>query len=115
MQDTRRKKPNHIPPERRQIGVSAPAAQAAAAGWILSAFWDSLLFIGAPVTCILALFPLRRYWRAQEYSFLLLAFLTFGHHLPGLIRAYGDASCLRGVSTPVLVSAAPHLFNDALV
>jgi tetratricopeptide (TPR) repeat protein len=70
--------------------VSAPATQALPSDWILSAFWDSVLFIGAPVTCILALFPLRRYWHPQEYSFLLLAFFTFGHHLPGFIRAYGD-------------------------
>ena len=48
MYDTRRKKPRK----------AAPAGQAVASGWILSGFWDSVLFIGAPVTCILALFPL---------------------------------------------------------
>ncbi len=113
MHDTRRKKPHDTLPERRHSGVSAPAGQPAASGWILSAFWDSVLFIGAPVTCILALFPLSRYWRPQEYSFLLLAFFTFGHHLPGFIRAYGDRELFARYRLRFLL-APPLIFLTTL-
>ena len=77
-------------------------------GWIISAFWDCLLFIGAPLVCIAALFPIRRYWTAQEYSFLLLAFFTFGHHWPGFVRAYGDRGLFARYRARFLV--APPLF-----
>jgi len=112
--DTRRKKPRDTTPERRHIGVvPVPAGQAAASGWIVSAFWDSVLFIGAPVTCILALFPLRRYWSSQEYSFLLLAFFTFGHHLPGFIRTYGDRELFARYRLRFLL-APPLIFLTTL-
>ena len=66
------------------------AAAPPRARWILSAFWDSVLFIGAPVLCVVTLVPLRALWPSAAYSTFLLAFFTFGHHLPGFLRAYGD-------------------------
>ncbi len=72
-----------------------------------------MLFIGAPVTCVLALFPLRAYWRPQEYSFLLLAFFTFGHHLPGFIRAYGDRELFARYRLRFLL-APPLIFLTTL-
>ena len=80
----------------RPHGVSTgPAVQAASgklasAGWIISPFWDSTLFIAAPLVSIGILFPLKGFWSSQGYAAFLLGFLTFGHHLPGYIRAYGD-------------------------
>ena len=58
--------------------------------WILSPFRDSVLFIGAPLVCIAVLLPLRFFLDSRELAVLLLTFFTFGHHLPGFIRAYGD-------------------------
>ena len=68
----------------------SPAARAAPSAWIISPFWDSVLFIAAPLVSIGALFPLKGFWSSQGYATFLVAFLTFGHHLPGFIRAYGD-------------------------
>ena len=68
----------------------SPAARAAPSAWIISPFWDSVLFIAAPLVSIGVLFPLKAFWSSQDYAAFLLAFLTFGHHLPGFIRAYGD-------------------------
>jgi len=95
------------------VATAGAAPQAVSSGWIISPIWDSLLFIGAPVTCILALFPLRKYWQPQEYSFLLLAFLTFGHHLPGFIRAYGDRELLARYRLRFLL-APPLIFFTTL-
>ena len=54
-----------------------------------------MLFIGAPVVSIAILFPLRVFWESREYALFLLAFLTFGHHFPGFVRAYGDRELFR--------------------
>jgi tetratricopeptide (TPR) repeat protein len=111
--DSRHKERPNTPPKRLHTPVPATATQAVPSGWILSPFWDTVLFIGAPVTCILALFPLRRYWHPQEYSFLLLAFFTFGHHLPGFIRAYGDRELFRRYRLRFLL-APPLIFLTTL-
>jgi tetratricopeptide (TPR) repeat protein len=89
---------------------------AGSSGWIISPSWDSLLFIGAPLASIAVWFPLREYWSSQEYSFLLLAFFTFGHHLPGFIRAYGDRELFaryraRFLLAPPLIFLAMFWFN----
>ena len=68
----------------------SPSVRPTPSGWIISPFWDTVLFIAAPLLSIGALFPLKGLWSSQEYATFLLAFLTFGHHLPGFIRAYGD-------------------------
>lgn len=91
--------------------AKAVAQQQAPSKWIISPLLDSLLFIGAPATVIVALLPLARYWSPQDYSFLLLAFFTFGHHLPGFLRAYGDRELfnryrVRFLLAPPLMLAA---------
>lgn len=58
--------------------------------WIISPFWDATLFIASPLLVIAAFVPLRAWVRSEQLSLWLLAFFTFGHHLPGFLRAYGD-------------------------
>ncbi len=77
--------------------------------WILSPFWDGLLFIGAPVVCIVALLPLRSFLSSRELAVLLLTFFTFGHHLPGFIRAYGDRELFQRFRHRFLL-APPAIF-----
>jgi tetratricopeptide (TPR) repeat protein len=84
--------------------------------WILSPLWDSILFIGAPLICIAAFLPLRSAWGADNLSLFLLAFFTFGHHLPGFIRAYGDRELFaryrwRFLLAPPLILAATLWFS----
>ena len=91
--------------------MSAPAT--ARSRWILSSAWDSALFIGAPLLCILTLVPLRNLWPSAGYPAFLLAFFTFGHHLPGFIRAYGDRELFRQYRWRFLL-APPSVFICAL-
>jgi Tfp pilus assembly protein PilF/multidrug transporter EmrE-like cation transporter len=89
----------------------APAR--ARSGWILSSGWDMALFIGAPALCILTLVPMRSLWPSAAYSAFLLAFFTFGHHLPGFLRVYGDRELFRQYKWRFLI-APPLVFACAL-
>ena len=71
-------------------GSAAAGSSAARSGWILSPLWDSGLFIGAPLLCIAAFLPMRTVFSSRQIAVFLMAFFTFGHHLPGFMRAYGD-------------------------
>ena len=98
-------------------GGASVAERPAPSGWIISPFWDSVLFIGAPVVSIGILFPLRVFWESQQYALFLLAFLTFGHHFPGFVRAYGDHELFqrykwRFVLAPPLFFAAAYWFQE---
>ena len=108
------------PSSRKQTQGSAAPAQKrevtpspASAGWIVSAFWDSVLFIGAPLVAMISLLPLRAYWSSQQLSIFLLAFFTFGHHLPGFLRAYGDRELFARYRLRFLL-APPLLFATTL-
>src|SRR5205814_2017107 len=49
-----------------------------------------ILYVGTPLL-ILPLFTLAQArWRAQDIYLFVAAFGATGHHLPGMIRAYGD-------------------------
>ena len=91
--------------------AAAPAVTAS--GWILSPLWDSVLFIGAPALCIVTLLPLRALWTSQQLAIALLAFFTFGHHLPGFLRAYGDRELFLRYRWRFLL-APPIVFLTAL-
>ena len=59
--------------------------------WIISPFLDLSLLIATP----LAIFPLLTLLAHSRYSpeqiaLAVFAFASLGHHLPGLMRAYGD-------------------------
>jgi tetratricopeptide (TPR) repeat protein len=84
---------------------------AARSPWILSPFWDLALFIASPLLVIAAFVPLCAWVRSEQLSLWLLAFFTFGHHLPGFLRAYGDRDLFaryrwRFLLAPPLVFAA---------
>jgi tetratricopeptide (TPR) repeat protein len=90
-----------------------PAPARARSRWILSFGWDMALFIGAPALSILTLVPMRGLWSSAGYSAFLLAFFTFGHHLPGFLRAYGDRELFRQYRARFLI-APPLVFACAL-
>src|SRR2546427_536199 len=89
------------------------ARERARPGWILSPGWDLALFIGAPALSIVTLVPLRGLWSPAGYSAFLLAFFTFGHHLPGFLRVYGDRELFRQYNWRFLI-APPLVFACAL-
>ena len=58
--------------------------------WILDSWRDLILYVGTPLL-IIPLFTLAQArWSAQEIYLFVAAFGAMGHHLPGMIRAYGD-------------------------
>ena len=82
-------------------------------GWIISPFWDSFLFIGAPLVVIAAFLPLRGVMSSEQIAILSLAFFTFGHHFPTFLRAYGDDELFERFKWRFLL-APPILFATAM-
>src|SRR3954447_10638441 len=58
--------------------------------WILNRWRDLLLFVGTPALLIPIFTAAQRRWSAQDIFLFVGAFGAMGHHLPGMIRAYGD-------------------------
>jgi tetratricopeptide (TPR) repeat protein len=63
---------------------------AAPQGWIISRQWDFLFFIGTPLISLAALLLASNYFSSADIALFVLAFFAVGHHLPGLLRAYGE-------------------------
>jgi tetratricopeptide (TPR) repeat protein len=75
---------------RPQTVPAAPAVPAKSSMWILSSWRDLLLYVGTPLL-LLPMFALAQAkWSAQDIYIFVAAFGAMGHHLPGMIRAYGD-------------------------
>src|SRR6266487_841408 len=63
--------------------------------WILDSWRDLILYVGTPLL-IIPLFALAQArWSAQEIYLFVAAFGAMGHHLPGMIRAYGDRALFQ--------------------
>src|SRR2546423_6439099 len=78
--------------------------------WILDRWRDLLLFVGTPVLVIPIFTAAQARWSAQDIFLFVGAFGAMGHHLPGMIRAYGDPALfdrfkIRFVVAPVAVLA----------
>src|SRR2546421_12697928 len=84
--------------------------------WILSSWRDLILYVGTPLL-ILPLFTLAQArWRAQDIYLFVAAFGATGHHLPGMIRAYGDRALFerfrwRFIFAPIFLVAVCVAFT----
>src|SRR6201982_319119 len=73
-----------------------PAASApTAAGrkpnlWILDSWRDLLLYVCTPLLLVPMFIAAQGVWAAEDIYLFVAAFGAMGHHLPGMIRAYGD-------------------------
>lgn len=77
-------------PGRPKASKAAPPSR-----WILSSGLDLLLFIGTPALIVPVILLARgRFTTAQVYLFVA-SFGAVGHHLPGMMRAYGDGALFR--------------------
>jgi hypothetical protein len=74
---------------RLQTAPSEPAA-ARPKLWILSSWRDLILYVGTPFLLIPAFALAQAKWSPQDIYLFVAAFGAMGHHLPGMIRAYGD-------------------------
>ncbi|WP_010583992.1 tetratricopeptide repeat protein [Schlesneria paludicola] len=81
--------------------------------WILSSWWDQLLIVSTPLLVVPIVFLLASPWvgvQAETIAIVVTAFFALGHHLPGMIRAYGDQELfqrfrLRFILTPLTLIA----------
>jgi hypothetical protein len=96
---------------RRKQAPQATAAPAVAAKgasgfspWILNRWRDLLLFVGTPVLLIPIFSAAQARWSAQDIFLFVGAFGAMGHHLPGMIRAYGDRALFQRFRTRFIVA-----------
>jgi hypothetical protein len=72
---------------------SVPAAPVSASKpklWILDSWRDLALYVGTPLLLVPAFALAQARWSPQDIYLFVAAFGAMGHHLPGMIRAYGD-------------------------
>ena len=62
--------------------------------WIISRQWDLVFFIGTPLISLAVLLFASNYFSSADIALFVLAFFAVGHHLPGLMRAYGERELL---------------------
>ena len=72
--------------------------------WILDRWRDLLLFVGTPVLLIPIFTAAQARWSAQDIFLFVGAFGAMGHHLPGMIRAYGDRALFDRFKTRFIVA-----------
>ncbi len=87
--------------------------------WIIGAGWDLLLFIATPLIILPLLWVSRQVYSADSIFGFVAAFGATGHHLPGLMRAYGDRELFRRfrvrftvVPLLLLATTLPLLFTE---
>ena len=75
---------------RLQTAPPEPATASRPKLWILSSWRDLVLYVGTPLLLIPAFALAQAKWSPQDIYLFVAAFGAMGHHLPGMIRAYGD-------------------------
>ena len=75
---------------RPQSVPAVPAAGSRPQLWILDSWRDLILYVGTPLLLLPAFALAQARWSPQDIYLFVAAFGAMGHHLPGMIRAYGD-------------------------
>src|SRR5438128_10337514 len=83
--------------------------------WIVAPWQDLVLFVGTPLLIIPAFLAAQTRWRVEELSLFVASFGAIGHHLPGMLRAYGDRALFQRFRwrfrlAPVFLAATCLLF-----
>jgi tetratricopeptide (TPR) repeat protein/branched-subunit amino acid transport protein len=78
--------------------------------WILSSWRDLILYVGTPLLLVPMFALAQARWSAQDIYLFVAAFGAMGHHLPGMIRAYGDRALFerfrwRFIAAPMFLVA----------
>src|SRR6266704_155475 len=77
---------------------TVPAGLAAARKpnlWILDSWRDLILYVCTPLLIVPIFLGAQARWSAQDIYLFVAAFGAMGHHLPGMIRAYGDRALFQ--------------------
>ncbi len=102
---------------RPQTVPAVPAEAPKKTLWILNSWRDLILYVGTPLL-LLPIFALAQVrWRAQDIYLFVAAFGAMGHHLPGMIRAYGDRALFerfrwRFIIAPIFLLAVCVAFSS---
>src|SRR5213592_3957421 len=75
---------------RPQTVPAVPAAAPRTSLWILDSWRDLILYVGTPLLLLPVFAMAQARWSPQDIYLFVAAFGAMGHHLPGMIRAYGD-------------------------
>ena len=75
---------------RLQTVPPAPASAPKPRLWILDSWRDLILYVGTPLLLLPVFALAQSRWSPQDIYLFVAAFGAMGHHLPGMIRAYGD-------------------------
>jgi Flp pilus assembly protein TadD len=80
---------------RPQTVPAAPIAAPKKTLWILNSWRDLILYVGTPLLLVPMFLLAQARWSAQDIYLFVAAFGSMGHHLPGMIRAYGDRALFK--------------------
>ena len=77
---------------------SGDSRRASSGRWILNSWLDLLLFVSTPLLIVPLVLLIQAPWFGVEIATISVIVSTFGglgHHLPGMIRAYGDRDLFK--------------------
>src|ERR1700745_2243353 len=76
--------------------ASAPTAAGRKSNlWILDSWRDLVLYVCTPLLLVPMFIGAQGFWSAEDIYLFVAAFGAMGHHLPGMIRAYGDRALFQ--------------------
>src|SRR5213595_923231 len=101
---------------RAQTVPAAPVAAPKKTLWILNSWRDLVLYVGTPLFLVPMFLLAQTRWSAQDIYVFVAAFGAMGHHLPGMIRAYGDRALFdrfrwRFIFAPIFLLAVCVAFT----
>src|SRR5499426_1288918 len=84
--------------------------------WILDSWRDLVLYVCTPLFIVPIFLVAQSHWSAQDIYLFVAAFGAMGHHLPGMIRAYGDRALFqrfkwRFILAPIFLVAVCAAFS----
>ena len=80
-------RPETVPP--------APTPARKSSVWILDSWRDLVLYVCTPLLIIPIFLAAQTRWGPEDIYLFVAAFGAMGHHLPGMIRAYGDRALFQ--------------------
>src|SRR5947207_452346 len=100
---------------RPQTVPAVPAAPRKLNLWILDSWRDLILYVGTPLFLLPVFALAQARWSPQDIYLFVAAFGAMGHHLPGMIRAYGDRALFnrfkwRFILAPLFLVAVCVIF-----
>ncbi len=100
---------------RPQTVPAAPAVAGKPNLWILDGWRDLILYVCTPLVIVPVFLVAQARWSAEDIYLFVAAFGAMGHHLPGMIRAYGDRALFqrfkwRFIFAPIFLVVVSTIF-----